>query len=76
MSEVAFDFSSRLYQLEREVRRLSDEVAVLRTLVDPDDVRAVEEMRANPVTNDQLRIWAQQSVIPEGLANQPEEKPW
>jgi len=49
---------------------------MLRKIVDPDDIRAVEKMRRNPVTNEQLRIWAQQSAIPEGLAEQPEEKPW
>lgn len=76
MSDAALDLSGRVFQLEREVRRLSDEVAMLRTIVDPDDVRAVGEMRRNPVTNDQLRIWARQSVIPDGLAEQPEEKPW
>jgi hypothetical protein len=76
MSDAAVDLSVRVFQLERDVRRLSDEVALLRTLVDPDDVRAAEEMRRQPVTNEQLRAWAQQSTIPDGLADQAEEKPW
>jgi hypothetical protein len=76
MSDVTTDLSGRVFQLERAVARLSDEVAVLRALVDPDDTRAVEEMRRNPVTNAQLREWARHSVIPNGLGDQPEEKPW
>ncbi len=76
MSNAAVDLSVRVFQLERDVRRLSDEVAMLRSLVDPDDVRAAEEMRRRPVTNEQLRAWAQQSTIPDGLADQPEDKPW
>jgi hypothetical protein len=76
MSEKASESIDRLIQLEHDVRRLNDEVAVLRAIVDPDDVCAAEEKRRNPVTNDQLRIWAQQSVIPDGLAERSEEKPW
>lgn len=76
MSDVAPDLTGRVFQLERAVARLSDEVAVLRALVDPDDIRAVEEMQRHPVTNEQLREWARHSVIPDGLGDQPEEKPW
>jgi hypothetical protein len=76
MSDAAIDLSGRVIQLEREVQRLSDEVAVLRVLIDPEDIRALEKMRRNPVTNEQLRAWAQNSVIPDGLDDQPEEKPW
>jgi hypothetical protein len=76
MSDAAIDLSGRVIQLEREVQRLSDEVAVLRVLIDPEDIRALEKMRRNPVTNEQLRAWAQNSVIPQGLDQQPEEKLW
>jgi hypothetical protein len=76
MSDIALDLDSRVAQLEREVRRLSDEVVVLRTLVDPDDIRAAAEMRRNPVTNEPLRAWSERSVIPDKLADLPEEKPW
>lgn len=76
MSAAASELSDRVVQLEHEVRRLSEEVAMLRTLIDPADVRALEKMRRNPVTNEQLRIWANSSAIPGGLDEQPEEKPW
>jgi hypothetical protein len=76
MSDTAVDLNVRVVRLERDLQRLSDEVAMLRSLVDPDDVRALEEMRRKPVTNEQLRVWVQQSTIPDGLADQPEEKPW
>jgi hypothetical protein len=76
MSAAGAELNERVVQLEREVKRLSDELAILRKLIDPDDVRALERMRRNPVTNEQLRTWAKNSIIPEGLDEQPEEKPW
>ena len=75
MSDVTTDLSGRVFQLERAVARLSDEVAVLRALVDPDDTRAVEEMRRNPVTNAQLREWRDIQSSPTGLATNPKKNP-
>ncbi len=73
MTDVAPDLSGWVLQLERTVVRLADEVAALRALVDPDGIRAAEEMRWNPVTNGQLRDWRDIRSSPTGLAISPKK---
>jgi hypothetical protein len=66
----------RLVELELEVRNLKQQVEMLMCLVDPQDVRAATELQLRSPSNEQLRLWSQSPIIPSGLAEQQEERPW
>lgn len=66
----------RLIELEREVHNLKQQVETLMCLVDLRDVRAAAELKTKSPSNAQLRLWSQSPVIPSGLVEQQEERPW
>jgi hypothetical protein len=66
----------RLFRLQLDFARLKEQVAMLECLVDPEEIAAAKRLRQRRVTNEQLRKWSQEQVIPSGLAEVEEERPW
>lgn len=81
MSDVAdfnanFDPGVAIVRLQEQVARLEEQVAVLEGLVDPVELAAAQRLRSRHLTNEQLRNWSHDQIIPAGAADAQEERPW
>jgi hypothetical protein len=61
-------------ELKYEVGQLREQMQMLLSLLDPEEVAAAARVRAKAPTNAELRLWADASVAPEVLSQ--EECPW
>ncbi len=65
-----------IIQLQQEVERLKEQVAVLERLFDNEELLAAHRLRNGGINNEQLKIWSERQIIPPNIAEVQEERPW
>ncbi|MCH8216355.1 MAG: hypothetical protein IH892_06240 [Planctomycetes bacterium] len=63
----------RIVELERQVKNLTQQMAQIISLVDPEDIHAAKRLKRISPSTTQLSVWAKQSDPPKDLADNEDD---
>ena len=74
-SNQTLEESLRIAQLQQQVGQLEKTLMRLMSLIEPEEIAAHFRLRQLIPTNAQLKVWADESELPEHM-DEPEKRPW